>query len=108
MHLNPLFRINHFRLRGHTDVKIRGKGSEARLITLRGDHCVKYDTMRAKLSNGHRETEWTDQPFTVHLCAEIDLEVLCIVKDVEEGTAFVKLGDAGGENSPQLAAMLIT
>ncbi len=36
----------------------------------------------------------TDQPFTVHLCAEIDLEVLCIVKDVEEGTALVKLGDA--------------
>lgn len=30
----------------------------------------------------------------MHLCTEVDLEVLCIVKDVEEGTALVKLGDA--------------
>lgn len=44
------------------------------------------------MSNKHRETE--NRPFTVHLCAEIDLEVLCIVKHVEEGTALVKLGDA--------------
>lgn len=30
----------------------------------------------------------------MHLRTEIDLEVLCIVKDVEEGTPLVKLGDA--------------
>lgn len=46
-----------------------------------------------------REREQTDQPFTVHLCTEIDLEVLCIVKDVEEGTALVKLGDAEEKQS---------
>lgn len=35
-----------------------------------------------------------DRPSAVHLRAEIDLEVLCVVKDVEEGAALVKLGDA--------------
>lgn len=33
----------------------------------------------------------------MHLCAEIDLKVFCIVQDVEEGAALVKLGDAEGE-----------
>lgn len=31
----------------------------------------------------------------MHLRTEVDLEVLCIVEDIEEGTALVKLGDAG-------------
>lgn len=44
------------------------------------------------LSNNQRQSE--NRPFTVHLCAEVDLEVLSIVEDVEEGTALVKLGDA--------------
>lgn len=35
-----------------------------------------------------------DRPSAVHLRAEIDLEVLGVVKDVEEGAALVKLGDA--------------
>lgn len=35
-----------------------------------------------------------DGPSAVHLRAEIDLEVLGVVKDVEEGAALVKLGDA--------------
>lgn len=30
----------------------------------------------------------------MHLRTEINLEVLCIVKDVEEGAPLVKLGDA--------------
>lgn len=38
-----------------------------------------------------------DRPSAVHLCAEIDLEVLGVVKDVEEGAALVKLGDAEEE-----------
>lgn len=37
----------------------------------------------------------SDRPSAVHLRAEIDLEVLGVVKDVEEGAALVKLGDAG-------------
>lgn len=44
------------------------------------------------MSNKHWEIE--NRPFTVHLCTEVDLEVLSIVKDVQEGTALVKLGDA--------------
>lgn len=35
-----------------------------------------------------------NRPFTVHLRAEIDLEVLGVVKDVEESTTLIKLGDA--------------
>lgn len=49
--------------------------------------------MSLMLSNNQRQSE--NRPFTVHLCAEVDLEVLSIVEDVEEGTALVKLGDAG-------------
>lgn len=30
----------------------------------------------------------------MNLCAEVDLEVLGVVKDVQEGAALVKLGDA--------------
>lgn len=35
------------------------------------------------------------QPSAVNLCAEVDLEVLGVVKDVQESAALVKLGDAG-------------
>lgn len=35
----------------------------------------------------------------MHLCAEIDLEVFGVVKDVEKGTAFIKLGDAEEKQS---------
>lgn len=34
------------------------------------------------------------QPSAVNLCAEVDLEVLGVVKDVQESAALVKLGDA--------------
>lgn len=34
------------------------------------------------------------QPPAVNLCAEVDLEVLGVVKDVQESAALVKLGDA--------------
>lgn len=44
-------------------------------------------TSKSKWQNGNR-------PATVHLRAEIDLEVLGVVKDIEEGAALVKLGDA--------------
>lgn len=30
----------------------------------------------------------------MNLCAEVDLEVLGVVKDVQKGAALVKLGDA--------------
>lgn len=33
-------------------------------------------------------------PSAVNLCAEVDLEVLGVVKDVQEGAALIKLGDA--------------
>ena len=36
----------------------------------------------------------TDRPFAVHLRAEVDLEVLRVVKHIEEGAALIKLGDA--------------
>lgn len=39
----------------------------------------------------------------MHLCAEIDLKVFCIVQDVEEGAALVKLGDAEGERERERA-----
>lgn len=39
-----------------------------------------------------------DRPSAVHLRAEIDLEVLGVVKDVEEGAALVKFGDAEEKN----------
>lgn len=35
-----------------------------------------------------------NEPFTVHLGAEVDLEVVGIVEDVQEGTALVEFGDA--------------
>ncbi len=48
--------------------------------------------MSLMMSNKHSQKE--NRPFTVHLCTEIDLEVLGIVKHVEESTALVKFGDA--------------
>lgn len=37
----------------------------------------------------------------MHLRAEINLEVLGVVKDVEEGAALVKLGDAEEKNEKE-------
>lgn len=41
-------------------------------------------------------THWGKEhrPAAVNLCAEVDLEVLGVVKDVQEGAALIKLGDA--------------
>lgn len=36
-------------------------------------------------------------PFGVHLSAEVDLEVVCVVQHIEESTALIELGDAAGE-----------
>lgn len=53
-------------------------------------NCLNTDLMSLIKTNRQNES----RPFAVHLCAEVDLEVLCVVKDVEEGTALVKLGNA--------------
>lgn len=42
-----------------------------------------------------------DRPSAVHLRAEIDLEVLGVLKNVEEGAALVKLGDAEEKKRPK-------
>lgn len=43
----------------------------------------------------------------MNLCAEIDLEVLCIVEHIEEGAALVKLGDAEKRQSKVIHVLSI-
>lgn len=70
-------------------------------------NCMKHLMSLMMSTHKHRDRRERDQPFTMHLCTEIDLEVFCIVKNIEKGAALVKLGNAGEENSPERVSRTI-